>query len=78
MSLLQKALKGELLSKEDLEEAMFDICEDVYSCCDNNCPIYRHFRGNMPRKFGYGCDYFKDGKAMLQLVMANPELIETL
>ena len=78
MTLLQKALKGELPCEEDLEEALYDICEEVHSSCDNNCPVYRHFEGDMPRKLGWGCDYFKAGKVMLQLVRDNPDLIETL
>lgn len=60
--------KGEIPSDIALEGALHDICDNVHSDCDEDCPIYELTDGELPDAEGRGCDCFKDGKAMLKFI----------
>ena len=69
-TILKKLIKGEKTYDYDIEEALFQICEDEHSTCNDRCPVYEQNKfqpvgADKPFTENRGCDCFKNGKAML-------------
>ena len=67
--LLRKAILGMMAKEEDIESALYDVCDEIHSGCDNNCPVYRLNGSAVPmNRDKSDCRCFKDGKAMLKFI----------
>ena len=55
-------LDGEIITKEDIEEELFMICDRVHADCHNECPIYK-LRGD-----NKDCEYHKNGEEMFKFI----------
>jgi hypothetical protein len=68
--LLVKLALGQKITDEDLENALYEVCDDVHSSCNSSCPINRLNGGEVPNTLpnNRGCDCFKNGKAMLKFI----------
>ena len=70
MDLVTKLALGQPITDKDLEDALYQTCEDVHASCDETCPVY-HLNGRqVPNTTGtrWGCDTFKDGAKMLAFI----------
>jgi hypothetical protein len=64
------------VSRKDIAEELYEICDHVHAGCDDNCPVYRlngHSAPDTAKSFedNRGCDCFKDGEAMLQFILEH-------
>ena len=70
--LLLKLIKKEEVTRDELANELYEICDRTHAQCDTNCPIYRLYDGKVPEddKMGkiFGCNYFKDGHKMLAFI----------
>lgn len=70
--LLRKIINKKPFDDRDIADALYQICEDIHSSCDDNCPVYELNHGcvgeDKPRSENSGCDCFKNGKAMLKFL----------
>lgn len=64
-TVLRKLIRGESVSDEDLEEALYEMCDNEHASCNEYCLIYSEVL-NPERDKSVGCPYFKDGKKMLE------------
>ena len=60
--ILIKLILAQKIKKEDIENALYEICDNVHSSCDSSCPVY-DIIGD-----GKECPCFKNGTAMLDLI----------
>ena len=71
--LIEKLVVNEKVSKEDIYNELYEICEDVHSGCYSKCPVFRLNDSKAPgsdKPFdeNRGCDCFKNGKAMYEFI----------
>ena len=71
--ILIKLIDGKEITEEDLEHALYKICDDVHASCYEACPVFEknncHSLGDdKDWEENRGCDCFKDGKAMLKFL----------
>lgn len=60
--LLNKLIFGRPVDENDIDKALFEICDNVHSSCGYECPVYRL----LPSKEGCAC--FKNGARMRKLI----------
>jgi len=74
--LIIKLVTSKRIDERDIEQALYEICDEVHSSCDSLCPVYL-LNGNKPvnadKDFNInrGCDCFKSGKNMLKFIREN-------
>ncbi len=66
MSIIQKLIKGEMPTDQELENYLWEICDKVHSSCDNRCPIYKAMDGETTRDEDGNCYFFRSGSEMLK------------
>ncbi len=73
--MINKLIRGEKITDEDIENELYEICDRVHSSCDNECPVYKKNGGALTNGKNWeenrGCDCFKNGKAMLKYLREN-------
>lgn len=45
--LIQKLILGIRVTNADIDMALYEICDEVHSSCDNSCPVYELHNGRM-------------------------------
>ena len=75
-SLLEKIVKNERFNNVDIANALLEICEKEHSSCSYECPVYEKNEGHSlgdekPFEENRGCDYFKNGFAMLKFLRSR-------
>lgn len=70
--IIDKLVKKETITDEDLEKALFQICDRTHSYCAEDCPIYRKYN-MIPTDESTNCVFFKDGKKMLKALRGPTE-----
>ncbi|MFA5395463.1 MAG: hypothetical protein WC346_05515 [Methanogenium sp.] len=73
-TILVKLIQGEKITDTDIENALFTICDDVHSGCNENCPVFALNNNQTPDtakdfEVNRGCDCFKNGKAMRLFIL---------
>ena len=68
-TVLRKLILGKKVTREDIYEGLFYICQDVHSSCDSSCPVY-DIKSNLPgfNEEEFDCEYFKNGKLMYDFI----------
>jgi hypothetical protein len=71
--LIVKLVLGEKVTKKDIYNALYEICDEVHSSCDSGCPVYelneyKALGFEKPFDENRGCDCFKNGKAMAKFI----------
>ena len=66
--IIEKLIRKEKITDRDIEDGLYEICEDTHASCGEECPVYdfKHEEGE--------CQYFKNGKAMLKRLREEPKL----
>lgn len=69
-----KLVNGKNVTREDIESALYEICDDVHGSCGPECPIFDLNGGNRPgneKPFteNRGCDCFRNGQAMFDFIL---------
>ena len=69
-TLITKLARNEPFDNVDIEQALFDICDDEHGSCNDRCPVYEmnnSYAVNNHKSFkeNRGCDCFKNGQRML-------------
>ena len=77
--LIVKLAKGEKITDSDIEDGLYQICDNVHSSCDSSCPVYELNGNEVPDtakdfKVNRGCDCFKNGAAMLEFIRSKTTL----
>lgn len=68
-NLIKKLVKGEMPTERDIQDLLYDICDDTHGSCDYNCPVFDVNGGPLnPTQQNYGCACFKNGKAMYNFI----------
>lgn len=72
-SLLIKIAKGQPITEKEIENALYDVCDNVHGSCDCQCPVYSLNGNKVPDtaneyRVNRGCDCFKSGKQMLKFI----------
>lgn len=63
LSLIKKLVTGRPFKRKEIENLLYEICDDEHSSCSNNCPVYALNKGPVnPSGSSQGCDCFKNGK----------------
>ena len=71
--LIQNLIKKESITRKDIENELYEICDRVHGLCDSNCPVYKLNNYTVPDtandfEKNRGCDCFKNGKAMYDFI----------
>ena len=71
--LIIKLAKGEKITDKEIEDGLYEICDNVHSSCNDSCPVYQLNGSQVPDtakdfKKNRGCDCFKSGSAMLSFI----------
>jgi len=71
--LLMTLCLGKTPTQEQIEDALYDMCDREHSSCNSCCYVYALNGGkppgnDKPFKILRGCDCFKNGKAMLEFI----------
>ena len=68
-TILKKLIKGRKVGKKDIENALFEVCQDVHASCNEQCPVFEINGGPLdPDTSSCGCSCFKNGAAMRQFL----------
>lgn len=68
-SFLKNYIKGKPITDTEIEDYLYDICDEVHSSCHSGCPVYAaHNCVPNTSHSRYGCDVFKSGKGMLEFL----------
>jgi len=68
--ILQKLIKNEQITDDDIAEELYDICCAVHASCDSECPIFA-LENKIPMNENKECYYFKSGHKMLKKLRQN-------
>ncbi len=61
--------RKETVTDDLLEDGLGDLCNALHACDCPQCPVYRARDGQIsPTGSTIGCDTFKDGRAMLNVL----------
>jgi len=65
--------EGKTPSDTQIGNGLYEICDNVHSQCNDECPVYRLNGHEVPDTakdyiVNYGCDCFKNGTAMLEFI----------
>lgn len=57
-----------VLTPKDVQNELYDICEQEHSGCNDNCPVYKLAieEGEFKEGEANECPYFKNGRAMYE------------
>ena len=67
--IIKKLIKGNGLTKREIYNWLYEICDDVHGSCGSECPVYEINGGPVnPCRENLGCACFKDGKAMYEFL----------
>ena len=66
MDLLLKLIDGEKVTKEDIELALYEMCDNVHSSCGSDCIVYNEVLTEEQRNKPGGCPFFKNAGAMYE------------
>ena len=66
--LLEKAIKSEKITKQDIEDTLYEICQAVHASCDEECPVFDKNEGIPWNDDLSNCKCFCNGKAMLEFL----------
>lgn len=69
--IILKLIFGQPVTESDITDALYDVCDDNHSSCNDGCPVYRLNGGTPPGKNPGNCDCFKNGHAMKQFIIDN-------
>lgn len=71
MNILEKLIWGGDITKKDIENDLYEMCDREHACCNDDCLVYKMNGGKCvePENSRYGCDCFKNGKAMLKFLL---------
>jgi hypothetical protein len=69
-NLLEKLVKSEPVTDNDLANELHDVCDEEHSSCSNYCPVFKANGGKAPKDRSHlskhcGCACFKNGGKML-------------
>ena len=67
-TLIYKCMMGKHITNKDIENALFDICENVHASCGSDCPVWL-LRTEAERQ-KMDCHCHKNGEAM-RIFIAN-------
>lgn len=67
--ILEKAIKGQPITDDDIRNDLAEICEQTCGQCDSSCPVYE-LNGNkvVCRNGSPRCVCLRDGDAMLRFI----------
>jgi hypothetical protein len=73
VSLLEKLVFGKKVSKQDIYDELYNMCDSYHANCDCNCLVYEAnneepVKNGTPDAEEYGCACFKNGKAMYEFL----------
>jgi len=69
--ILIKLINNEKINREDIYDALYEICDDVHSGCDSECPIYAIMQQLPGFQEIDDCGCFKNGKKMYDFIKKN-------
>lgn len=77
-TIILKLVRGEEITPKDITNELYEICDREHAGCNWNCPVYEANNGTPPReteegKLWWGCDCFKNGKAMMEFILMKDE-----
>lgn len=75
--ILEKLIRGEKITRKDIEYALYEVCESVHASCDNSCPVYKLMteeEKEMSLEDGDCQGRFKDGAAMLKFIRKRRQI----
>ena len=50
----------------DVENILYEICDDTHAHCNDNCPVYKYVKDGFPKDIE--CKYHKSGREMRLLL----------
>ncbi len=67
---------GQMPDDQELEEMLYDICDEEHASCNTRCPVYLLNGLKAPNTAGdwkknRGCDCFKSGANMLSFIRSH-------
>lgn len=69
---IKKLVMGGKLTKREIQDLLYEICDDVHSSCDAGCPVYDINDGPVnPSSSQSGCDCFKSGQKMYDFIKSK-------
>lgn len=71
--LLLKLIANLPVSKEEIYNELYEVCDRVHASCDDECPVYFLNGHDVPDTVNNfeenrGCDTFKSGKKMYEFI----------
>ena len=73
-SLIIHLIKGSKITERMICDELYEICDREHSSCNYDCPVYALNGYAVPHNNNdtrYGCDCFKNGKAMLDFIKSH-------
>jgi hypothetical protein len=69
INLITALVVGKPVDVEDIYVVLYEICDDEHDVCSSYCPVFK-VNGGIPnyKNTASGCDCFKDGKLMYDLI----------
>jgi hypothetical protein len=72
--LIVKLALGEEIDREEITNALYEICDREHASCNDMCPVFRLNGSQVPDTtndfdVNCGCDCFKNGTAMLKFII---------
>jgi len=71
-SLIVKYIKNEPITKQDIYDELYEICDSVHASCGSDCPVYELNGCEVPmNEKKDNCICFKNGKEMLKFINSH-------
>jgi len=72
MNLIRRLVRGQKPLKRQIQDLLYEVCDDEHSSCNENCPVYALNCGPVnPSRENCGCACFKSGQRMYDFIKAN-------
>ena len=70
MTLLEKLIFEEQITKEDIYYELSEMCDRVHSRCNDNCLVF-YYNDGVPEDVDGNCICFKSGEAMYHMIRSD-------
>jgi hypothetical protein len=67
-TLIKKLVMGKKPTAKEVQDELYEICDEVHSSCDCSCPVYDINKGPVDPSGPSGCACFKNGKKMYDFI----------
>jgi len=74
--IIEKLIRKEVITDEDLEDMLYEICDREHSSCNNDWPIYKKVLTKKVKE-DRSCPFHRKGRMMLEALREHNRIVKS-